>query len=193
MMNNERKIILIVGLLLLLLGAAYRYWPEGGVGGLDLSGRGDAAYKKQQIEKYKQLIRRKAYLTNELAHYQSALDRLEEGLLNGSTPSLSAVELQNTINQIAGELDINIQSTNVLRHEEGQSPHYLRIPVRISAQIDVGRLKDMLYRIASSPKLLLVTGLSIDSMEPRHRGQLRLTLTVEGVMENKNPRVREDI
>ncbi|MEZ4578084.1 MAG: hypothetical protein R2875_08745 [Desulfobacterales bacterium] len=111
-MTRERKIILLAGAVLLVIGAMYRFWPAivSTVSVVD-----EIAFKTDQVEKYQQIAARKDPVVKENAAVKKQFRLMENRLLTGSTPSLSAVEIQNTLNDIAEAVGVKFSTMRVMR------------------------------------------------------------------------------
>ncbi|MCP4692960.1 MAG: hypothetical protein GY859_33270 [Desulfobacterales bacterium] len=177
--NKERKVILGVGVLLLLAGVVYRFYPD--VRGYFLS-RGDVALKEQRLLTYEKMIQKKEDLKTELQLLKVSLGKAESGLLTGKTRALAAVDVQNIINGIVSRNEAQVQRMRVLTPVDHGKTGYLGIPVQITLRCSIRQLKEVLYSIETSRKLLRMTELKIRSIKRRHADIIQSTLTVEGFM-----------
>ncbi|MEZ4550124.1 MAG: hypothetical protein R2874_06525 [Desulfobacterales bacterium] len=128
-MTRERKIILLAGAVLLVIGAMYRFWPAivSTVSVVD-----EIAFKTDQVEKYQQIAARKDPVVKENAAVKKQFRLMENRLLTGSTPSLSAVEIQNTLNDIAEAVGVKFSTMRVMKAVESEGAGYVRVPVQFS-------------------------------------------------------------
>lgn len=181
-MNRERKYILIAGALLLTMGLIYRFYP---VITDVFSVSETVAVKKEQIHKYQKEIAGKKRLQKRKNLLEKRLKTLEKSLLTGTTASLAAVNVQDFIKKVADVEGIEIRSMRVLNPEsEKEKSQYMMIPVRFSIASGVREFKNLLYRIESAPRLLIIQDLSLDSLASQKPGKVRATVTVAGVMPN---------
>ena len=183
-MTRERKIILLAGAVLLVIGAIYRFWPAivSTVSVVD-----EIAFKTEQVEKYQQIAARKDLVVKENAAVKKQFRLMENRLLTGSTPSLSAVEIQNTLNGIAEAVGVKFSTMRVMKAVESEGAGYVRVPVQFSMDSDILQFKDMIYQIETSSRLLVVSELDIRQLRSRDGYRIRSVVTVEGVM--KTPAV----
>ncbi len=178
-MNKERKIILIVGAALLLAATAYRFYPD--VRDWFLSG-GDVAFKEQQLLNYRKRIQKKEDLKADLLVLQRSVVKEEAGLLTGKTQALAAVDVQNIINGIVSRNEAEVQRMRVLTPVDHGKTGYLGIPVQITLRCSIRQLKEVLYAIETSRKLLRMKELKIRTIKRKHADIIQSTLTVEGFM-----------
>jgi hypothetical protein len=181
-LNKERKTILIIGAVLLLLGAIYRVYPS--VQAL-FSDSDEIEIKKKTIEKYQGIVAGQKGVERLNAQAVKLMGRVEAGLLTGKTSALAAVEVQGIINDIAAAENVKIQTMQVLAAKESKEADtlgYELVPVKITIKSNILQLKEMIYKIESSDKLLVITDLSLDAGARGDSSELRSTLTVEGVM-----------
>lgn len=186
-MNKERKYILIVGALLLLIGAVYRFFPE--IEELQPAGE-EIVLKQKRLIKYRQTVQERSQTDARLIALNRSLERSEAGLLNGETPALAAVDIQNILNQIAGKSKVEVKAMRVLEPAEPEDgppvkAQFLRVPVQITVNSTVRQLKEILYGIESSSKLLRIMEMKVTAGRSKQSEQLYSTLVVEGFMNFK--------
>lgn len=178
-LNTERKVILIGGLILLLAGAVYRFYPAIYS---TLSIADEIELKKEHIGKYLKVVERRKSADGEFKNVESRLKQMEAGLLEGRTSSLAAVEIQNIINEIVEISNIEIITMQVMKTRESDKQDYIRIPVRFSIKSNIAQLKEILYKIEASSKLLIITELDAETVRSKERKEIRADIVVEGVM-----------
>jgi hypothetical protein len=174
--TKERKYLLIAGSVLLLLGVLYRFSPT--IQDLKPAGS-ENVLKKKKILKFRNKVLKKDSLQSQLMALNRNLERGEFGLLSGTTPALSAVEIQNALNGISEKIDINMETMRVLKPVDLEKMEYLSVPVQFSFKSTIRQLKELLYQIESSPKILTVTQMRIRRIrtDPEH---IDSTITVSG-------------
>jgi len=177
--TKEQKYILIAGMVLLFIGALYRFYPD--VYGF-VSAADDIEFKKRSIEKYLQVVAQQKGLEKQKNQLNHELTKMEAKLLTGNTPSLAAVEVQGIINEIVQSNNIKVQTMQVLEPKESGDIGYVAIPVRFSFASNIFQLKDIICKIESPAKLLAIKELSVDRNARGSTGEIRATMTVEGVM-----------
>ncbi len=179
-MTRERKFILIAGAVLLVLGVIYRFWPAIAS---TVSVADEIALKTEHVEKYQRIAARKDQVVKENAAVRKQFRQMENRLLSGSTPSLAAVEIQNTLNTIAENVNVKFSTMRVMKPPEDEIADYMRVPVQFSVDLDIVQFKDMIYQIETSSRLLLVVSeLDIRQLRSRDGYRIRSVVTVEGVM-----------
>ena len=180
--TRERKIILIGGAVLLLLAAIYRFYPL--IGSL-VPGSDELVVKQDIISRYQNVVGRERHVDAEHARVRRMLSRAEAGLLAGATESLAAVEIQNIINAIAVANNIKIDTMQVMKTRDAEEVGYARIPVRFSFGSDILQLKEILHRVETHDKLLIVAEINLGLAIRARSGEIRSTITVEGIMKKK--------
>ncbi len=180
-MTQERKYILIGGLILLLAGAVYRFYPD--IQAV-FAGSNDTFLKEKRLAKYRKMVAEKDLLQSQLVEINRALVRAESGLLNGTTFSLAAVDVQNLLNDIAGQTRVTINSIRVMTtaRTPDADPDYIPVPVQVTLAASVRQLKEMFYRIETSPKLLKIKDMQIRLPNVKSPETVQATFTVEGFM-----------
>ncbi len=181
-MTKERKYILIGGLILLLAGAIYRFFPE--VPGF---GFNDAIkLKERKIIKYQRALEQKNKLDAKIKALTKAVAKAESGLLTGGTQAISAVEIQNILNEIAGVTGVEIKSMRVLRSKKPKPEDFIvAIPIWVRAVASIGQIKSMLYKIENNRKILKITKFRIRVNNPKNHDEFQTEFTVTGFMKGK--------
>lgn len=177
--DKEKKYILIAGAALLFFGLAYRLFPF--FQGIQSSGA-EIAVKERQLAKYRQAVKERNDIETRLVSINRSLERSEAGLLTGKTAALAAVDIQNILNEIASGSKVEIKSVRVLKSKELNEGYYISIPVRFTVNSTVRQLKEILYRIEASPKLLTVEKIRISVVRRKNSRQVRSDITISGFM-----------
>jgi hypothetical protein len=177
--DKEKKYILIAGAVLLLFGLAYRLFPF--FQGIQGSGA-EINIKERQLAKYQKAVKERNDIEARLVSMNRSLERSEAGLLTGKTAALAAVDIQNILNEIASRNEVEIRSVRVLKSKELDDGHYIGIPVQFTLNSTVRQLKEILYRIEASPKLLTVERIIISVVRQKGSRQIRSDITVCGFM-----------
>jgi Tfp pilus assembly protein PilO len=181
-LTKERKYILFIGVVLLVLGVGYRFYPT--VSSF-FSASDEIDFKKKNIEKYLHAVSARKHLEKKKNQLNRELDRLEEKLLTSHTPSLAAVEIQGMINEIAQANNVKVQTMQVLDAKDDSEIGYVAIPVKFSFNSNILQLKEIIYKIESPSKSLIIKELNVDTGSRSTPGEIRATMTVEGIMKGR--------
>lgn len=181
-LNRERRYLLLGGLVLLLIGAAYRFFPD--IQDF-FSFSNELALKKKTLIQYQQMIQEKNALEADLSMIEEQLQTAEKGLLSGETSAIAAVDIQNTLDEIAALNEIEIRSMQVMKPEGKNQAPYLSVPVQVSIQTNTRGLKNLLYGIETSSKALRVSDLRIRMIRRGDPDRIQATFTVTGYMETR--------
>lgn len=180
--DKRRRYLLIAGAVLLLFGLAFWLFPffEGIQGG-----QTDIAAQKKRVAKYRQTVKGRGELEARLVSLNKSLEQVEAGLLTGKTAALAAVDIQNILNEIALGSGVEIKSVQVLTSQKQDSDQYISVPVQFTVSATIRQLKDILYKIEASPKFFLtVERIGISVTGAGGPGQMRVDITVSGIMKN---------
>lgn len=178
-LNRERKIILIGGAILLLFGAIYRFYP---VIISVVSASDEIVMKQNHVEKFLRIAEQRKQAVNENGYVKRQFSQIESRFLTGETPSLAAVEIQEILGEIAEANNVNFMSMRVMKPKDNENTNYIRLPVQFSMNSDINQLKEIIYKVESSSKLLVITELDAKRVRSRDRQLIRSTIKVEGVM-----------
>jgi len=144
----------------------------------------------QRLEKNLHYLSQKDDIANKLEAARKELKEKEPGLLSGDTASVSASDLQDTIQALASKEGTQVITTRVLNPESAGSFSKIAIQMEIGAQID--QLANLIRGIESSPKQLVIDEINVRSLFrpiglPQVPGipqasvqNLRVSLTVAG-------------
>jgi hypothetical protein len=144
----------------------------------------------QLLEKNLRYLARKDEFTAGLEAARSEIKAREPKLLTGDTPSVSASDLQDTVQNLAVKGGTQVITTRVLNPETVGSFAKIAIQMEIGGQID--QIANLMRAIDTSPKLLVVDEINVRSLfrpagvpQPQAAPQvaiqnLRVSLTVAG-------------
>ena len=182
--DKRRRYLLIAGAVLLLFGFAFWLFPffEGIQGG-----QTDIAAQKKRVAKYRQTVKGRGELEARLVSLNKSLEQVEAGLLTVKTAALAAVDIQNILNEIALGSGVEIKSVQVLtsQNQKQDAELYISVPVQFTVSATIRQLKDILYKIEASPKFFLtVERIGISVAGAGGPGQMRVDITVSGIMKN---------
>ncbi|THB80329.1 MAG: hypothetical protein D3926_07745 [Desulfobacteraceae bacterium] len=176
-MTKERKYILIFGVILLLMGAAYRFWPEN----YSLPWRNDSLVLKQKkIDKYHAIVKQKDAVEKHLRRLDKKVTASSKVFLKRNTPSLAAVEIQNMLSKIAQKVEVSIGRIDIKKEIRHKDRDYISIPVNFSMISTTRQMRDMIYYIESSQKLLKIVKVNSSVRSKKKPEQISSSITVEG-------------
>ncbi len=133
--------------------------------------------KEVELRRDKRLL---AEAELEKIHLAAAGDRLkglEAGLLESPSPSLANAEWQRLVGQLADSKGIQPGSSEFLRTQDLGTGYSLVIG-RVQLRCRLDQLVDFLVALATSPKLLSVTGLLVNPLQGDPQGTLNVQLTI---------------
>lgn len=176
-MTKERKYLFLCGAVLLLAGLVYRFYPfDAGLTG----SRENLALKQRKIIKYSSVVQQKESVEKHIKNLNRIVAASSKQILKGSTPALAAVDIQNILNQIADRVEISISRIDIKKETRIKGENIISIPVRFNIVSTTGQLKDMVYHIESSEKLLRIVDIKSNVLKKKYPEQIRSTITVEG-------------
>ena len=114
------------------------------------------------LEKNLRYLGQKERIAASLEKFRGELMTTESSLLSGDTPSVSASDLQQTVQALAAREGTQVISTRVLNPETTGSFTKIPIQVEVSGQID--QVANLIKGIESGEKLLVVSELNIRSL-----------------------------
>lgn len=165
---------------MLFFGLIYRFSPD-----LDLltTNREEVQMKEKKLIKYRQMVLEKNFLEKKLISLNRIIDKAEAGLLTGKTPALAAVDLQNILTEIVSKSEIAIKTMRVMKPEKFEAFDYLGILIQATFVSRTRQLKEILYQIEASDKLLTIKELKIRTLRRRREpGMVQTTIRIEGYM-----------
>ena len=180
--DKRRRYLLIAGAVLLLCG--FVYWLLPFFEGVQ-NGEGDIAAQMKRIAKYRQTLKGRGELEARLVSLNKSLERAEAGLLTGKTAALAAADIQNVLNEIAIGSGVEIKSIQVLKSQQKDTEPYIGVPVQFTVSATIRQLKDILYKVETSPKIFLtVERIGISVVGAGGPEQIRCDIAVSGIMKN---------
>ncbi len=152
---------------------------------------------KDQLESQPQLLQKNLrYLSQKdsllaaLAAARNQIKSIEPALLTGDTPSVTASDLQETVQSLATREGTQVITTRVLNPEPSGSFSKIAIQMEIGGQVQ--QLASLIRGIESAPKLLVIDEINVRSLfrpvgfpqvpgaQPAAQQNLRVSLTVVG-------------
>ncbi len=142
----------------------------------------------QLLDKNLRYIGQKAELMASLEKAREELKSVGPSLLSGDTPSVSASDLQQTVQALASKEGVQVITTRVL-NPESKGP-FTKIPIQMEVSGQIDQVANLIQGIDSAQKLLIIDELNIRSLfrpigVPQQPGMLpaeslRVSLTISG-------------
>lgn len=173
--RREKKVLLVGGIIAILLISYQLFeWYRD----FRNSMKEYSETKRFNLERQLNRISGKAVLEKRFKTTEAELKEIEKGLLPGDKPPISQAELQRLLKEMALSLNIEIKTEKTLTPlEAGQ---YIGVPVEIGFIATTAKLKDILYKIKTSPYLLTVSGINIRVTNIQNPVDAYTTLVVKG-------------
>ena len=149
----------------------------------------------QLLEKNLRYVGQKQALAAALESAQNEIKSREPKLLTGDTPSVTASDLQESVQGLAAKEGTQVITTRVLNPEPAGSFSKIAIQMEIGGQVE--QIAGLVRSVETSPKLLLVDEVNIRSLFrpvgfPQPQGvpqiaaqNLRVSITVAGYARNR--------
>jgi Tfp pilus assembly protein PilO len=150
----------------------------------------------QRLERNLRYVNRKPEIMANLERARGELKALEPLLLTGDTPSVSASDLQRTVQDFASRGGTQVVSTRVLNPEAMGT--FTRIPIQLEISGLIDQVASLIQGIEAAPKLLVINEINIRSfavvgVPPRRPDgtsalppqNLRVSLTVSGYIRSQ--------
>ncbi len=116
----------------------------------------------QLLDKNLRYIGRKAELAAGLQKAREDLKAVEPSLLSGDTPSVSASDLQQTVQTLASKEGVQVITTRVL-NPETKGP-FTKIPIQMEVSGQIDQVANLIQGIDSAQKLLVIDELNVRSL-----------------------------
>jgi type II secretory pathway component PulM len=152
--------------------------------------KGQLESQPQLLEKNLRYLSQKDSLLAALAAARNQIKNIEPALLTGDTPSVTASDLQETVQSLATREGTQVITTRVLNPEPSGSFSKIAIQMEIGGQVQ--QLASLIRGLESAPKLLVIDEINVRSLfrpvgfpqvpgvQPAAQQNLRVSLTVVG-------------
>jgi hypothetical protein len=184
--SRERKFLAVGGIVLVgFLAINYAILPAIS---RQMDVRGEYRDKLQALERLQTVVEGKRRYEKKYAEAEALFTQLQRRLLPGEKLTLAAADLQAMLHKIAGESGVTIVSESI--HAPKKAEGFTQVAVELSLNADLRRLRDFLYKIESTEKLLTVPKLTVNASFPRPGAELQVTVVVSGftaALEEKSP------
>ena len=132
----------------------------------------------QALERYQLVVEGKRRYEKKFADAEQLFAQLEQQLLPGEKLTLAAADLQAMLHKAAGEAGVTIVSESIQSPKKTEG--FTQVSVELSLNSNLKKLRDFLYKIESSKKLLTVPKLMLNASFPRAGAELQVTVVVSG-------------
>jgi hypothetical protein len=133
--------------------------------------------KEVELRRDKRLLAEAELEKTHLSDARERLKGLEAGLLESSSPALANAEWQRLVGQLAESKGMELGSSELLRTQE-LGAGYSLVTGRVQFRCRLDQLVDFLVALATFPKLLSVTGLTVIAAQGDPQGRLDVQLTI---------------
>lgn len=175
------KKLMLIGAVLLIIGAVYRFYPQSRVA----TDEDSLNRKMNQLTKYQQLIDGEKKMQARLAESKQLLSDVRKLIILADTPALAAVKMQDRINQISSNQKIAIESMRFLEPvtiESAELKEYLEIPLQFSIDAPIRQVKSLLYELENSDELFVIREIRARVKTQGDEYKVSITLIVCGYM-----------
>jgi Tfp pilus assembly protein PilO len=136
--------------------------------------------RERALQRRQELIASKAAAMRELEQVNARIEQMSARFLTAATPPVAASELQRIAKDTATKVGMEVRSERILTPiERGE---LLEIPVEIAVSGEIRNLVDLLARLDSVPKLLVVQDVKIRVMNVGQPKDLLATVTLAGLI-----------
>ncbi|HLC01938.1 MAG TPA: type II secretion system protein GspM [Anaerolineales bacterium] len=140
--------------------------------------RSEYREKVHALERFQLVVEGKRRYEKKFADAEQLFAQLEQQLLPGEKVAVAAADLQAMLHKAAGEAGVTIVSESI--HSPKKAEGFTQISVELSLNSDLKKLRDFIYKIESSRKLLTVPKLTVNASFPRPGAELQVTVVVSG-------------
>ena len=140
--------------------------------------RNEYREKLRALERHQLVVEGKRRYEKKFADAEQFFTQLQRRLLPGEKLTLAAADLQTMLHKMAGESGVTIVSESI--HSPKKVEGFTQVSVELSLNSDLKKLRDFLYKIESSGKLLTVPKLTLNATYPRPGAELQVTVVVSG-------------
>ena len=138
--------------------------------------------KEILLKSYHKVIAERDKTVSELDALKERFSGVEGTLLDGETPMLASVGLQNIIEKTAKKRNVHIQRVKTLKSEVVGDYH--KVFVEITFSSDIASLVGLLYDVENNYKALTVSEIRMSFKKNRTGAVLETILKVEGALKS---------
>ena len=143
----------------------------------------EIAEGQERLEQAERFVGALDGLRKERDELKQKLDQARSRLLPGATGAIGAAALQERVNTVAGQRNINIQSTQVMREEE--LPPFRKVAVRLQLSGELKEFAGFLSELENGPQALRMPFMEISRRGAAVAGKprsLSVSLEVSGYL-----------
>ena len=140
--------------------------------------RNEYREKLRALERYQLVVEGKKRYERKFTDAEQLFSQLQRRLLPGEKLTLAAADLQSVLHKAAGEGGVTIASESI--HSPKKVEGFTQVSVELSLNSDLRKLRDFLYKIETSGKLLTVPRLVLNASFPRPGAELQVTVVIGG-------------
>ena len=134
--------------------------------------------QRRALERYQLVVEGRRRYERKLGDAEHLFAQLQKQILPGEKLTLVAAELQAMLHKAAGQTGVTIVSESI--HSPKKAEGFTQVSVELSLNADLKKLRDFLYKIESSGRLLTVPKLTVNASFPRPGAELQVTVAVSG-------------
>jgi len=134
--------------------------------------------KGMLFNRYKAILAREDQLKERVMYIKKEFDVMDNVLLSGAKPSLAASELQSILENIIKKTGVTI--TNIKNKRPLEKEAFYQIPIEITVESTLRKLKDIIYNTENSDKFLFVRDVNIRLVKSGNPEKLKIKLIIDG-------------
>lgn len=182
--KREKKFLLVVGIIALIIIPYQLFlWYSD----FRTSIKEYSESKRVKLEKQINKISEKDVLQSRRDAADAYLKELKKGLLPGDKPAVAQAELQRVLKEMAISSNIEIKLERPLTPVDMEL--YAAVPVEIGFVATTAKLKNMLYKIKTSPFLLSVSEMKTNVTNINNPVDSYTTLVINGFIKKSAAKV----
>ena len=134
--------------------------------------------KEMILQKYERIINQRGEVEKKLAQLRGKQNEVSRALLQGSTPSLAAAEMQKILEKMSSTHELELKSVKVQDAEERGT--FLAIPIEVRLITDLNRTRKFLADLEKNQKYFTIPQLRISLQNQRDPKEVIVTLVITG-------------
>lgn len=134
--------------------------------------------KEMILQKYERIINQRGEVEKKLAQLRGKQNEVSRALLQGSTPSLAAAEMQKILEKMSSTHELELKSVKVQDAEERGA--FLAIPIEVRLITDLNRTRKFLADLEKNQKYFTIPQLRISVQNQRDPKEVIVTLVITG-------------